>query len=194
MRKAVLFMMVSLDGYIEGPNHDLSWHNVDKEFNAFAVQNLIDSGVMIFGRRTYELMADFWPKYKPMKGDKDGNTVSEMMNSLPKVVFSRTLKKVAWSKEWDNITLAKGDVATEIAELKQQPGKKLSVLGSNNLCVSLLEAGLLDELMLMINPVAIGSGTPLFDGIHDKFNFKLLSVREFNSGNVLLTYKPSVKK
>lgn len=188
-----MFMMVSLDGYFEGPNHDLSWHNVDQEFNAFAAENLNGSEVLLFGKRTYELMAGFWPNYKAKEGDKLGAIVAEKMNSLPKVVFSKTLKTVDWGNKPDNIRLVKGKVAEEITRLKRQHDKNLAVLGSSNLCVSLLELGLLDELRIMVNPVAIGDGTALFNGIKDKVAFKLLKTRRFRSGNVLLYYKPSVK-
>ncbi len=189
MRKIILFMMVSLDGYFEGPNHDLSWHNVDKEFNSFAASNLNQSGVILFGRRTYEMMADFWPNYTPNKDDKGDVAVAEKMNSVPKVVFSRTLKNVKWSREWDNITLVNGNVAHEIMKLKMQPGKDIAVFGSNNLCVSLLELGLLDEAQIMLNPVSIGNGTPLFYGAKGKFHFNLLKTKTFKSGNILLTYQ-----
>lgn len=194
MRKVVLFMMVSLDGYFEGPNHDLSWHNVDNEFNAFAVKNLNESGVLLFGRRTYELMANFWPSYKPKKGDKDDILVAQKMNNLPKVVFSKTLKTVKQIRNWNNVTLIKGNIAHEIKRLKNQPGKNLAVFGSSNLSSSLLEMGLLDELRIMINPVVIGKGTPLFNGIKDRFNFKLTKTKTFKSGNILLYYQKAAKQ
>ena len=126
-------MMVSLDGYFEGPNHDLSWHNVDKEFNEFAVENLEGSDVLVFGRRTYELMNNFWPTYKPPAGDKNNVIVAEKMNSMPKVVFSRTLKTATWGGKSGNITLIKSNIAEEITKLKQQPGKEIAVFGSSNL-------------------------------------------------------------
>lgn len=194
MRKMVLFMMVSLDGYFEGPNHDLGWHNVDEEFSKFTVENINESDTLLFGRRTYELMASFWPKHVAKKGDKYDAIVTSKMNNLPKVVFSRTLKTVEESKNWKNITLIKGNIAEEIMKLKRRPGKKLAVLGSSNLCVTMLRLGLLDELRIMVNPVAIGAGTPLFKGIEDRFAFKLLKTRAFKSGNVLLYYKPLEKR
>ena len=187
-------MMVSLDGYFEGPNHDLSWHNVDKEFNAFAVDNLNESGVLLFGRRTYELMAGFWRTHEARSDDKDDALVTEAMNTMPKVVFSKTLKSVKQGAKWKNITLVNDNIAEEITRLKQKPGKDIMVLGSSNLCVSLLELGLLDEMRIMVNPVVIGNGTPLFDGVIDKFRFRLLKTRTFKSGNILLYYQPSAKQ
>lgn len=138
MRKAYLFMMVSLDGFFEGPDHDLSWHNVDKEFDAFAAEQLNETGFLLFGRRTYELMAGYWPTYTPQPGDEGDAQVAAKMNSLPKIVFSRTLDSVEWSKEWNNIRLIKDNLEEEITELKRRPGKDLAVFGSSNLCLSLL--------------------------------------------------------
>jgi dihydrofolate reductase len=191
MRKVILFMMVTLDGYFEGPDHDLGWHNVNREFNAFAVENMNDADTLLFGRRTYELMAGFWPHYEVRDGDRDNASVAEKMNNLPKIVFSRTLMTVEQSAKWKNVTLVRSNLTEEITNLKQQPGKDLMILGSSNLCVSLLESGLLDELRIMINPVVIGAGTPLFSGIKKEFTFKLLKTRTFESGNILLYYQPS---
>ncbi len=193
MRKVTLFMMVSLDGYFEGPNHDLSWHKVDKEFNEFAVSNMKEADTLLFGRRTYELMAGFWPTHKASLDDKDDATIAEKMNNMPKIVFSRTLKSVKESKNWKNVRLIKENIGEEIKKLKSQEGKELMVLGSSNLCASLLELSLLDELRIMVNPVVIGKGTPLFSGIKNNFKFKLLKTRQFESGNILLYYKPSAK-
>lgn len=188
MRKVFLLMMVSLDGFFEGENHDLSWHNVDGEFNEFAAQMLSEVGTLMFGRRTYELMAGFWPTAKP--SDPNDAIVAEKMNTLPKIVFSTTMKKVEEKPSWKNVKLAKDNVAEEVQKLKQQPGEDIAVLASSNLCISLIKMGLIDEFRIMVNPVVIGNGTPLFHGIQEKFKLKLLNTRTFNSGNVLLTYQP----
>lgn len=182
-------MMVSLDGFMEAPGHDLSWHNVEDEFNTFAAEQLQETGVILFGRRTYELMRDFWPDYKPE--DKENEIITTQMNMLPKIVYSKTLQNVEETNNWKNITLRHEVDADEINQLKQEDDdKKIAVLGSNNLCVTLLKLGLLDEIRIMINPVVIGKGTPLFAGIDEKINFKLVDSRTFSNGNVLLTYKP----
>ncbi len=188
MRKIYGFFMVSLDGYFEGPDHDLGWHNVDEEFNLFAADMLQNSGVQLFGRREYELMSGFWPRCKPTSGQSGDIAVASLMNSLPKIVFSTTLKSVDWGGQTDNIRLVKDNVAAEIAKLKRQPGKALGA-GGSNLCVSLIELGLLDEVYIMVNPVVIGAGTPLFAGLQQPLNLKLTKSREFKSGNVLLYYK-----
>lgn len=101
MGKVFLFMMVSLDGFFEGPNHEIDWHNVDGEFNEFAIEQAKDVGTMLFGRRTYELMASYWPTESAKKDDP---VVAELMNSTPKNCLSRTLEKA----EWNNTRLVRG--------------------------------------------------------------------------------------
>lgn len=180
-------MMTSLDGYMEGENHDLSWHHVDAEFNTFAVEQLREVDTILFGRKTYELMESYWPT---QEGLEDDPAVAALMNNTRKVVVSHTLEKVIETDTWKNVTLVKEHVPAEVARLKEQDGKSIAVLGSNNLCVTLLELGLLDELRIMVNPVVIGKGTPLFANIKDRHSFELSSQRIFHNGNILLTYTP----
>ena len=183
MRNVFLFMMVTLDGFFEGPNQEIDWHNVDEEFNEFAIQQLDEVDTLLFGRVTYEGMASFWPT--PFAKENDP-IVAEKMNSIPKIVFSKTLDKA----EWNNSRLVKEHVAEEISKLKQQAGRDLAIFGSSNLTASLLHMGLIDELRIMVNPVVLGNGNSLFKGIHDKLKLKLIKTRTFNSGNVLLYYQP----
>lgn len=185
MRRVFLFMMVSLDGYFEGPDHDLSWHNVDDEFNEFAVKQLKEADTILFGRLTYQLMESYWPS---RAGLEDDPVVAKLMNETQKIVFSRNLDKIVETDIWKNVTLFNKNVREEVIELKQKEGKNIVVLGSSNLCVTLLEEGLLDEIRLMINPVAIGKGTPLFSGIKVRQKFQLKTSKNFQNGNVLLTY------
>lgn len=191
MRKVYLFMMVSLDGYFEGPNHDLSWHNVDEEFNEFAIEQLRSADLFIFGRRTYQLMEGFWPKMAvdPSTSEQDLE-VARLLNNTKKMVFSRTLDKVVETKLWKNATLEKKLDPQTIRELKKQPGKGIWV-GGSDLATSLIREGLIDEFRFMVNPVVVGSGTTLFKGLGKRLNLKLIKSREFKSGNVLLYYKPA---
>ena len=186
MRKVFLFMMVTLDGFFEGPGQDIDWHNVDEEFNEFALNQLNDVDTLLFGRVTYQGMASYWPT--PFAKENDP-IIADKMNTIPKIVFSKTLDKA----EWQNTRLVKEHVAEEIANLKQQPGKDLAIFGSSDLAVSFIQMGLLDELRIMVNPVVLGSGKPLLKGIHDKLNLKLLKTMPFRSGNVLLYYQPNKK-
>lgn len=175
-------MMISVDGYFEGPNHDLSWHNVDAEFDDFAVQQLDEADTLVFGRRTYELMADYWPT---AQAESEDSEVAKRMNSYSKIVFSRSLE----SAPWNNTKLFHDDLDKVITETKAQPGKDIAVLGSSNLCLSLIDLNLLDEVRLMVSPIALGQGTSLFTGIKSPLNLALESSRQFKSGNELLTYR-----
>ncbi len=182
MRTLYLFNMITLDGYFEGATKwDISWHNVDAEFNEFAIEQLNATDTLIFGRVTYEGMAAYWPTETPIKNDP---IVANTMNSSPKVVFSRTMKKA----EWNNTRVVKENAAQELANLKKQSGKDIGILGSANLASTLVESGLIDEFRFMINPVILGKGTLLFQGFGDRLNLRLLKARTFKSGNVLLCY------
>ena len=139
--------------------------------------------VLLFGRKTYELMASYWSTPSATSNDP---IVAERMNSLPKVVFSRTLQKT----EWNNTRLISENVAEEIAKLKQQPGKDIAIFGSSNLSVTLAKLSLIDEYRIMVNPVVLGNGTRLFEGINHRLNLKLTRTKAFSSGNVLLYYIP----
>ncbi len=201
MRKIFLFMMVSVDGYFEGPDHDITWHNVDAEFNKYAIEQTSSTDLLLFGRRTYQLMEEYWPTEAALRDDPE---VASLMNNTPKIVFSKTLDKVTETKHWKNVKLIKDNAIEEVKRLKQQEGKPVSpgeptsrggniaIYGSNNFAVSLIEEGLIDEFRIIINPVAIGAGTPLFKGIKNKLDLKLLgSPRTFENGNVLLIYEPA---
>ena len=183
MRKVFLFMLVSLDGFFEGLKQDISWHNVDAEFNEFAIQQTSEVNTLLFGRKTYELMASYWPTESAKNDDP---VVVGRMNSLPKIVFSKTLKKV----EWDNTRLVKNNVVEEIAKLKQQPEKDIAIFGSSDLAVTLTKHGLIDEYRIMVNPVVLGDGKRLFEGLQNKLDLKLIKTKTFGNGNVLLYYQP----
>ncbi len=174
--------MVSVDGFFAGPNGEIDWHNVDEEFNTFAIEQLDSVDTLVFGRVTYELMASYWPTAEALKDD---SVVAAKMNALPKIVFSKTLEKV----EWNNSRLAKNDVVEEISQLKKENGRDIVIFGSGTVVSVLAEAGLIDEYRLIINPVALGKGKSLFAGAHE-FKLKLLDTKQFRSGNVLLKYGP----
>ena len=184
MSNLVIFMMTTLDGFFEGPNHNIDWHNVDDEFNEFAINQLNSVDVLLFGRVTYELMASYWPTPTATTDDPQ---VAEKMNTLPKIVFSSTLEKV----EWNNTRLIKDHIPEEISQLKQQSSKDLIIMGSSNLSASLINLGLIDEFRIMVNPVVLGNGSPLFKGIRNPLHLKRLKTTIFHSGNVLHYYQPT---
>jgi dihydrofolate reductase len=186
MRKVVFFMLISLDGYFEGPSRDINWHNVDEEFNEFAIQQTSEFGALLFGRVTYELMAGYWPTEAAKHDDP---IVAGLMNSLPKIVFSKTLQKA----EWENTRLVKDNFIEAVSELKKEAGKDIAIFGSSDLAVTFIEHGLIDEFRIMINPVVLGEGKPLFRGLQNRLDLKLIRTRMFKSGNILLYYQPAKK-
>ncbi len=185
MKKLFLFVMVSLDGYFEGEDHDLSWHNVDAEFNKYAIKHTSEAGILLFGRKTYELMANYWPSAHAATDDP---VVANLMNNTPKIVFSTTLKKA----EWNNTRLVREINPDEIIRLKKESSKDLAMYGSNTLAVNMMKFKLIDEFRIMVNPVAIGKGTSLFKGLEEKVPMELIGTKKFKSGNVLLSYRPKL--
>jgi dihydrofolate reductase len=183
MRKIIVFNMVTLDGFVAGPSGDIDWHRVDEEFNQFAIAQLDAAGGLIFGRVTYELMAGYWPTPLALEDDP---IVAHQMNILPKIVVSRTLERA----DWHNTRLIKANFATELKQLKQQSGSDLFVFGSANLVASLIREDLIDEYRILVNPVVLGSGQPLFQDFRPPLHLKLIRTETFQNGNVMLVYTP----
>jgi dihydrofolate reductase len=185
MRKIFSFMMATVDGYYEGPNQEFDFWIVDEEFSKFSVDQLDKVDTLVFGRVTYQGMAAYWPT---PAAKEDDPRVAARMNSLAKVVVSRTLDE----GEWAGTRVV--DAPEELAALKQRPGKHIAVLGSSNLTVSLLQLRLVDELRIMVNPVVLGAGKSVFRAAGERISLKLLKSRAFNSGNVLLYYQPAASQ
>lgn len=185
MRKLAVFNNVTLDGYFAGKHGDISWAkgHTDAEFNAFVADNARSGGVLVLGRITYELMTSYWPTPLAMQHDP---VVAERMNNLRKVVFSRTLDKASWN----NTKLMKGDLTAEIRKLKSEPGDDMAILGSGTIVSQLAREGLIDEYQFVVNPVVLGEGRTMFDGIKDELSLKLTKTRPFGNGNVFLCYEP----
>src|SRR5262245_40662313 len=186
MRKLIVFNHISLDGYFVDGNGDMSWAKADHqdaEWDAFVAGNASGGGVLVFGRITYEMMASFWPTPFAIENMP---AVAEAMNRMPKVVFSRTMDKASWN----NTTLVKGDLAAEIRKMKQSVGEDMVILGSGNVVSQLAEEGLIDEYHLVVNPIILGKGRTMFDGVKEKLRLKLIKTRAFGNGNVLLRYEP----
>ena len=178
MRKLFVSNLMSLDGFFETENHELNFFVIDEEFLAYAREMLHSVDTILFGRLTYEHMAAYWPS-----APKD--EIADQMNDLSKIVFSKTLAKA----EWNNSRVVNGDIADQVAKLKQQPGKDMVILGSAKLASYLLERGLVDEYRVIINPVLLGRGNPMFRGITQRLTLKLGSTRLLGSGVVILYYQ-----
>jgi dihydrofolate reductase len=187
MRKLSVFNLITLDGFFEGLNHDISWHMVDEEFNDLSIAQLEAVDTIIFGRVTYEMMAAYWPTMQAFREDP---LVAGLMTNTPKLVFSNTLKKA----EWQNTRLVNGDAAKEIIKLKQQSGKDMIIFGSAKLTASLTNAGLIDEYGIIVCPLILGKGTSLFTNVDHLTKLDLVKTRTFGNGNVLLTYRPGQEK
>ncbi len=188
MRKLIVFNHMSLDGYFTDANGDMSFARnpiPDKEWDAFVSSNAGSGGALVFGRVTYDLMVSFWPT--PMAAEQMPD-VAERMNNLPKVVFSRTLKDVSWN----NTKLVKSDLVGETRKMKQEEGENMVIFGSGSIVSQLAQEGLIDEYQIVVDPVALGNGRTMFEGIQEKLTLKLKKTRTFGNGNVLLCYEPVV--
>jgi len=183
MRKLSVFNFITLNGYFQGPNRDISWHRHGAEENEYAVEGFKSGSTLLFGRVTYELMASYWPTPFAIKNDP---IVAEGMNHADKIIFSRTLKKA----EWNNTRLLKDNIAEEIKKMKQIPLKDMTLLGSGSIATQFAQQGLIDEYQIMVDPVVLGDGTPIFKGLKHTLNLKLTATKTFRSGVVLLSYQP----
>ena len=189
MRKLNAFNFVTLNGYFKGPNGDVSWHRHGTEENEYASEGLKSGGTLLFGRVTYEMMASYWPTPIALNNDP---LVAEGMNSADKIVFSRTLKRA----EWNNTRVMKDNIVQEIKKMKSDsggPGKDMTLLGSGTILTQFAEQGLIDEYQIMVDPVVLGDGTPIFKDFKGKLDLKLTGTKTFKSGVVLLSYQPMEK-
>ena len=182
MRKLNVFNFVTLNGFFEGPNHDISWHKHGGEENKYSDDSLQAGNILLFGRRTYEMMYSFWPT--EMAAEQFPET-AKGMNRSEKIVFSNTMKKA----EWENTKIIGGDIVAEMKRMKKTKGLDMVILGSGSIVTQFADAGLIDEYQIMIDPVAIGKGTTMFKGIKNKLDLKLTETKIFKSGIVLLHYK-----
>ena len=176
-----VFNFLSLNGFYKGLNEDISWALHDDEQDERATQGMAQGGTLLFGRVTYEMMASFWPT---PEAHKKFPAVAAGINKAEKIVFSRTLQHASWN----NSRVINEDLISAVRDLKEQ-GRMMTILGSGSLVTQLSEAGLIDGFEFLINPVALGQGTPIFSGAHKKLNFQLLEAKARKTGLVLLRYK-----
>jgi len=189
MRKLSAFSSISVDGYFRTLDGDGGWmhqRDDDAEFKQFVEGNAAGGGVLVFGRRTYEMMVAWWPT--PAAAEQ-APAVARRMNSLPKIVFSRTLREASWS----NTTLVKDDPVEELRKRKNEPGDHMVILGSGTIVSLLAQAGLVDEYQLVVVPVVLGKGKTLFEGAEKMLNLTLKTTRSFDDGRVLLVYQPRAR-
>lgn len=179
MRSLMWQMMISLDGRFEGKDGALDWHVVDAEFTDYVEEMLAATATILFGRRTYEGLAGYWPTATTREAPR--------MNELPKVVFSRSLQRA----EWSHSRIVRHDPVTEIEWLRREEGDGgLSLFGSSHLAGQLLKAGLIDEVRLLLCPVILGGGRSLLEGLEDRYSLRLEATRQLGSGVLILSYSP----
>jgi dihydrofolate reductase len=180
---------VSVDGFFAGPNGEIDWFVADPEVDK-AWHEMMHIDTFLFGRVTYELFESHWPKVAvDPKAPKEARAVANELNQVNKIVFSKTLKEVAW----ENSKLVKGDPAKEVRKLKQEKGADIGIFGSGTIVQQLTDEGLIDEYLITVTPVILGRGKLLFKDVK-KLNLELLDVRNFESGNVLLHYRIGKKR
>jgi dihydrofolate reductase len=184
MRRIVVSEFVSLDGVVENPSWTFQFGSEEQQ--RFKYDELSAADALLLGRVTYEGFSAAWPHMTEQAGE-----YADMMNGYPKYVVSTTLEEPL---AWNNSTLIKGDVSEEVSELKRQPGGDIMVFGSGSLVNKLMHLGLIDEYRLMVFPVVLGSGQRLFgDGIEETV-LELVGTDTFDTGVVVLTYRPAEKK
>jgi dihydrofolate reductase len=187
MRKLISFTHISLDGFFTSEKGDISWAHKphdDTEWGAFVKENASSGGTLLFGRRTYDIMASYWPS--PMASQNDP-VVAKNMNECHKIVFSRTLEKA----DWQNTQLLNGNLVEEARKLKQEAKQDMAILGSGSIVSQLADAGLIDEIQLVIDPLVLGKGKPLFSGLNRRLDLELINSRTFKNSCVVLTYVPA---
>ncbi|MCK8485769.1 dihydrofolate reductase family protein [Paenibacillus sp. MBLB2552] len=188
MRKLVLFLHASLDGFVEGPNGemDIGWVSYDSDLERHAKEILSTADTVIWGRRTYQMMHSYWPSVPSNpSASQHEREHAEWIEKTEKIVFSTTLEKV----DWNNSRLVNKDIEKEIRRLKQQPGKDMVILGSPRLAHHFMQLDLIDEYKITVSPVLIGKGLPLFQGLKEKINLKLIENKTFDSGAIGLMYQ-----
>jgi dihydrofolate reductase len=186
MRKLSAFENISLDGYFTDAGNDMSWAhagNDDAEYQSFVSGNAQGGGILVFGRVTYDMMASYWPS--PLAKERSP-IVAQEMNARTKYVASRTLKKADWAN-----TAVLDDLVPAMRKLKNEDGPDMVILGSGAIVAQLAEAGLLDGLQVVVNPIALGRGRTVFDGVSRRLNFTLGTSRTFKNGKVVLSYTPA---
>lgn len=181
MRKVILSMMLSVDGYFEGNDPEYNWHIWDDEMATYMMDFFTTVDTFIYGRKSYESMIAYWPDLS--------DEFANVMNQTKKLVFSKTLEKVSWNAE-----LIKDNVVEEIQKQKIQSGKNLVLFAGADLAETFIKNNLIDEFRLIINPLLLGNGNQLFKKMDVSKSLRLKELKQFNCGNIILIYEPTNKE
>lgn len=186
-RRLFVSMVVSLDGYIEGPQGELDWfEDGDPQFEQYCDEMVDSVGLALYGRRAYELMLSYWPKAEEHPRSPAELAFARKMNALPKLVLSRTLQHAAWK----NTRILRDRIAETIQELKREPGKPIVAWAGAGLVATLAGLGLVDEYRLIVHPVLLGKGTPLFQDVEERRRLRLTRTLQLGQKLVVLSYEP----
>lgn len=189
MRKLILFMHVSLDGFAAGPNGEMDWIRVDDEILKHVESRIHESNAALYGRVTYEMMEGYWPT----AADQPNATWHDVEHSrwyeqASKIVLSRTLTGARQA----STRIIGDDLAHQIRNVKQEPGTDILIFGSPGACHSLMAEGLIDDYWLFVNPILLARGVPAFQSVRDKATLTLAEHKVFASGVVCLRYTTAV--
>lgn len=180
-------MIVSLDGFIEGPERELDWFlDGDPSFERYCDEMIDSVGLALYGRRAYELMLAYWPHAEQNPRSPADLAFARKMNALPKVVLSRTLDRATWA----NTEVVSDRVAEQIEALKRQPGRPIVAWGGAGLVSTLARHDLVDEYRLIVHPVVLGRGTPLFGGIERRTRLRLVRSTSLGGNLAVVCYEP----
>jgi dihydrofolate reductase len=184
MRNLIYWIHSSVDGYINGPQGEFDWPVMSDELAAYS--DAMNEGVdtLMYGRKVWELMSSFWPNAEQIDDSPHTLKFAPFWRAAPKVIVSRTIETTDW-----NSRVISGNVAEEVAALKAQPGKDILLTGGSDLAASLTEHGLIDDYRIVVHPVVLGGGAPLFLPPKDRINLRLVDSRTFDSRAVLLRYE-----
>lgn len=186
-RRLFVSMIVSLDGFIEGPNRELDWfHDGDPQFEQYCDEMVDSVGLALYGRKSYELMVSYWPNAEENPRSPQDLAFARKMNALPKVVLSRTLERATWN----NTTILRDGIAEKLNELKQTPGKPIVAWAGASLVSTLARLNVIDEYRLIVHPVLLGGGTPLFQDITERKRLRLTRTTQLGRDIVVTCYEP----
>lgn len=188
MGKITVFNYVTLDGFYAGPNGEIDWFKdikKDKKFEKYTHKQSQSGNTLLFGRTTYEMMKSYWPTADARKNDRD---MAKVMNNSPKIVFSKTLSSVQEEAHWKNIRLFHEIDKKEITQMKKLENTDFTLLGSGTVVQQFANRGLIDQYALVVVPVILGAGKPLFMDVK-KMNLQLLDARAFKNGIAFLIYE-----
>lgn len=183
MRKIIVSEMISVDGFFAGLNGEIDWHHVNRAFNEHALEQLESADTLLFGRVTYDLMANYWPTENAVEDDP---FIAEKMNEMEKIVFTKTRNNL----DWNNTKVLNEINEEEILKIKNKEGKNILIFGSGTIISQLATLNLIDEYRLIVNAIALGQGKTIFAGIKERILLDPVEVKPIGLKNVLLRYIP----